>query len=293
MRIGAELCGEATGASWEAITKRRIMAYAAGIGAERDIYLNDLRADGIIAPPPFIVALEWATMNGPEFRAALDADQDSMQASIHVLQDTRFHRPVRPGDVLTTTGRIVAVRPTSAGAYLVRRFTTVDAAGATVAETDAGAIFLRAPVAGAPRAIVELADLRPDRDLPDAPDHDEAIPVARSLPHIYTECAAIWNPIHSELAEARKAQLPDIILQGTCTWALAGERLVDRYGGGDPRRLRRLAGRFHGMVIPGAPIRLRAALAGQRDGALSVAFVVDNAEGKIAISHGVAEFAAD
>jgi acyl dehydratase len=291
MKIASDRCGLTTGTSSEAVTKRRVMAYAAGLGAERDAYLNDLRPDGILASPPFVVALEWTTANGPEFRTALGADQDTMQASVHVLQDTRFHRPIRPGDHLTTDSQIVAIRPTSAGTYLVRRFRTTAADGAVVAETESGAIFLRVPVDGAPQVIGELAELRPDRDLPDGPDYEEAIPVARTLPHIYTECAAIWNPIHSELAEARKAQLPDIILQGTCTWALAGERLIDRYGQGDPARMRRLGGRFHGMVVPGLPIQLRAREMDRRDGVVSVAYAVENAQGELAITSGIAEFA--
>lgn len=291
MKIASDRCGLTTGTSTEAITKRRVMAYAAGIGAERDAYINDLRPDGVVASPPFLVALEWATANGPEFRDALGADQDTMQASVHVLQDSRFYRPIRPGDNLTTESRIVAIRPTSAGAYLVRRFRTTADDGAVVAETESGAIFLRVPVDGPPRVIGDLTALRPDRDVPDGADLEEDIPVARTLPHVYTECAAIWNPIHSELAEAAKAQLPDIILQGTCTWALAGERLIDRYGQGDPTRMKRLGGRFHGMVIPGSPVRLRARRMDERDGAISVAFAVENAQGELAITNGIAEFA--
>ena len=38
--------------------------------------------------------------------------------------------------------------------------------------------------------------------------------------HVYTECARIWNPIHTDVAYARAAGLPDIILHGTATLAL-------------------------------------------------------------------------
>ena len=65
-----------------------------------------------------------------------------------------------------------------------------------------------------------------------------AVPIAREMPHAYTECASIWNPIHTERAVALGAGLPDIILHGTATWALAGRELIRKRAGGDPTRLR-------------------------------------------------------
>lgn len=289
MSIAAERCGLAVGTSSAETTKRRLMAYAAGIRAERDVYLNDVREGGIVAPPAFVVALEWPILNGPAYRQALGADQDTMQASVHVQQDTRFHRPILPGDRLTTAGRIVTVRPTSAGAFVGLHIVTTEAeSGEAVAETHTAAIFLRVPVEGEARSMLEFPPLRPDRDLAGDAEYSAVVPVARTLAHVYTECAAIWNPIHSELTEARKARLPDIILQGTCTWALAAEKLIDRYGGGDPTRLRRFGGRFHGMVIPGREIRVDA----RPDGADGrIAFTVENDVGELAIHSGIAEFA--
>jgi acyl dehydratase len=82
------------------------------------------------------------------------------------------------------------------------------------------------------------------------------IPIARNLPHIYSECSGIWNPIHTDIHAARRAGLDDIILHGTCSWALAGNQIVERYCDGDPTRLRRLAARFQGRVIPGTSVNL-------------------------------------
>ena len=47
-----------------------------------------------------------------------------------------------------------------------------------------------------------------------------------------------------------------IILQGTCTLALAARELVNREAGGDPGRLKTLSCRFSGMVRPGTTISL-------------------------------------
>src|SRR5215831_17990681 len=47
------------------------------------------------------------------------------------------------------------------------------------------------------------------------------LPVAPTLAHVYSECARIWNAIHTDRAAALAAGLPDIILHGTATLALA------------------------------------------------------------------------
>lgn len=285
MQIQSECCGSSIGHSRAIVTTRQIMAYAAGIGAERDCYLDDLREGGIIAPPAFIVSLEWPIMNGTLYRQSLRASDKAMYASVHVLQDTRFHRPIRPGDHLETSGRIVEVRPTRAGALVGSHLQTIDLAnGRIVAESHFAAIFLRVTVAGEARSILEPPPLRPDRGIVGDAEHSVPVAIERSRPHVYTECAAIWNPIHTELAEARDAKLPDIILHGTCTWALAAENLIDLYCSGNPAMLNRLGGRFHGVVIPGTSATVRA-----RHRSDLVDFVVENAAGELAITNGVAE----
>ena len=77
------------------------------------------------------------------------------------------------------------------------------------------------------------------------------------MPHVYTECADIWNPIHTERKVALAAGLPDIILHGTATWALAVREIVSKQLGSDPARLARFSGRCTGMVIPGNDIIVR------------------------------------
>ena len=80
------------------------------------------------------------------------------------------------------------------------------------------------------------------------------------------------------------AGLPDIILHGTATWALAGREILRLYAGSDPRRLLRLHGRFRAMVLPGTDIRLEHA----RGAGGTVSFTVRNHRGEPAIDQGFA-----
>jgi acyl dehydratase len=84
------------------------------------------------------------------------------------------------------------------------------------------------------------------------------IAVSPQLAHVYTECARIWNPIHTDVAVARAAGLPDIILHGTATLALAVSRIVAERCGGDPTAVRRVTCRFTGMVPMPSTLTLRA-----------------------------------
>jgi len=108
--------------------------------------------------------------------------------------------------------------------------------------------------------------------------------IPREMPHSYTECADIWNPIHTEREVAIGSGLPDIILHGTATWALAGREVMRACCNGNPAGLKRLYGRFTAMVIPGSTIRVE--LHKPQDNV--VGFTVYNAEGAAAVSNGVA-----
>jgi len=65
---------------------------------------------------------------------------------------------------------------------------------------------------------------------------------------VYTECARIWNPIHTDVAVARRAGLSGPILHGTANLALAVSRVVAHDLGGEPARVRGIRARFTGMV---------------------------------------------
>jgi acyl dehydratase len=102
--------------------------------------------------------------------------------------------------------------------------------------------------------------------------------VPATLALVYTECARIWNPIHTDVAVARGAGLPAIILHGTATLALAVSRVVRRSLGGDGRRVRGVSARFTGFV------RLPSIVTVRGRGAL--AFDVTGADGTSVLSEG-------
>jgi acyl dehydratase len=100
--------------------------------------------------------------------------------------------------------------------------------------------------------------------------------------HVYTECARIWNPIHTDVAVARAAGLPATILHGTATLAFAASRVVARELRGDVTRVRRITARLTGFVRVPSAITVRGR---GRDGA-TLAFDAVAADGTAVLGEG-------
>jgi len=111
----------------------------------------------------------------------------------------------------------------------------------------------------------------------------ECVDVAAGAAHVYTECARIWNPIHTDAAVARAAGLPAIILHGTATLALAVSRVVARELGGDASRVRRIVARFTGFVRVPSTLTVR----GRGRAGAAIAFDALGPDGAPVLGQGV------
>lgn len=275
------LAGAAAGPRTQAIDARWLMAYAAALGETAAEYLDTLRPDGLLAHPLFPVCYEWPL--AVEARAALP--EAIAVRGVHATHDLRIHRPVRAGDRLSTRAHVVRVEPRSPGAYVVTRFETVDAAGDPVTTTDYGSLYLGVACPGAPGATVPDPPA-PARAAAQAPAWSAAVPIAATLAHVYTECARIWNPIHTDSAVARAAGLPAIILHGTATLALAVSQVLRREPRGPAAGVRRILCRFGAMVEMPSVITVEGLGVTDTAEGRWVAFRAHTAEGRAAVRDG-------
>ena len=195
----------------------------------------------------------------------------------HATHDLVIQRPPRAGDVLTTTARVVEVRPVKAGSLVVVELETVDERGAPVTTTRYGSIYRGVACDGEPTPPPQPAAK------PGSLRWHEPIAIGAQLAHVYTECARIWNPIHTDIALARAAGLPGLILHGTATLALAVSRVVARELGGDPERVRGVAARFTGMVPMPSVVTVR----GYESDQGTFPFDVVDAAGRPVLGRGV------
>jgi acyl dehydratase len=250
MSLSARIVGTEVGPLAQAIDARWLMAYAAALG-ERDTRYFDTRGR-VAAHPLFPVCYEWPAAVAARERAI---PPDVYARVVHATHDLTIHRAPRAGDELQTRARIVSAVQRAPGAFAVTRIETRDADGAPVSTTDYGALY---------RGVM-LEDAEPDAALPteEAPEPKEPLPVAgrvevaAQLAHVYTECARIWNPIHTDLAVALAAGLPGLILHGTATLALSVSCALAACGA-DGATLRRVRCRFSGMVPMPSVLEVRA-----------------------------------
>jgi acyl dehydratase len=94
-------------------------------------------------------------------------------------------------------------------------------------------------------------------------------------------------------AVAHSEGYPSKILQGLCTFAMCSGALVDIAAGSDPRRLRRLAGRFSAPTFPGRELAFAVYDVGRtREGYVALAFEASQ-DGVTVVKHGRAEVTPD
>lgn len=241
------------------IATRDILAYAAGLGASEATFLDDASDRGVSALPFLCVSLEWPVLLSSRAHVAGRLSEEEARRGVHAIQDSTFHRPICAGDDLETSGQLVVARSVRAGVLTTHKLSTRDRrTGDMVTTSWTSSIYRGIALQGDNSTIEEPpAPPVPLLDPLDGRAATHAIPIMREAPHIYTECAGIWNPIHTERTVALAAGLPDIILHGTATWALAGLEILRSHAASDIARLKRFSGRFVGMVIPGETIQVR------------------------------------
>ena len=281
MKISAAILGRSTSPGRHEIDARWLMAYAAALGETAAEYFDTARRDGITAHPLFPVCYEWPL--ALELRAATLGDAIAIRG-VHATHDLTLHRLPSPGDHLVTTARVLAVEPRTPGAYVLSRFETVDGHGRPVSTTDYGSLYRGVDCDDtAPRQKDGAAT--PESN--DAPaDWSATVPISPTLAHVYTECARIWNPIHTDRAVAHAAGLPDIILHGTATLALAVSAVLNQAPGVSARSVRRVTCRFSGMIRLPSTITVRGEKLSPHGDGNVIRFHVLDAEGRPAVTQG-------
>jgi acyl dehydratase len=275
------MVGGASKAFANEIDARWLMSYAAGLGDPAPAYF-DTEANDVIGHPMFPVCLEWQPIldciNIPGAESVTPAEH---RRDVHAAHDLHIYRPICAGDKLTTTATVIGLEQIRPGAAQTIRLDTIAEDGELVCRTYQLGIKRDVSIIGQPNFIESAPEL-PKLTTPVGAEQRFAIPVSKEAAHLYTECARIWNPVHTDRAVALAAGLPDIILHGTATMALAVSTIVGQLLDGDSTRITRLGGRFRAMVLMPSTITLT--IQANENGV--VAYTVFTADDKPAISQG-------
>ena len=280
--------GVQTIATTTLLTARYLMGYAAGVGDTNPAYYDDTQEKGVMAHPGVCFSLQWKSRFKPDRAPNLRA----APYGVHASTDLRLHRPFCMGDAITTQGSIQSMRQIPPGVFVVDRYRMTDSTGALVAELDYNGIT-RGATLDCQETLVEQPGLEPvspphpKSALPAKPLWRQRLEVSAFAAQQYTECAQIYNPIHTEPSVALAAGLPDIILHGSATQSMALSTLIQREFAGDARRITRVCGQLRAMVLMNSSIEVEC-LGVERDANSKRAFYqVRNAQGQLAIAKGV------
>jgi acyl dehydratase len=280
--LDASLVGHDVGHIDASFDARWLMSYAAGVPDERpELYDTSDPCRPVTAHPLFPVAPEWELVITHRTVPPSLTNAEAL-GGVHYRHDVSLVRPIVAGDAVTVTARVVSVERRPGGAAQTVALDAIDRAGLTVWRTRMTSVFLGVELVGEPASCDDVPAA------PRSPAVDGQRPLAardshvRSVDaHVYTECARIWNPIHTDVAVARRAGLAAPILHGTATLA-RGTSIATELAGVPLAAVRRVAGTFGAMVPLDSTITVRL-LATAPDG---LWFDVRTADGKPAVRDG-------
>lgn len=269
------------------VDHRWLRAYTTAVGDLRARFFDMRHEAGIVAHPVFPACLEWPLFTGGV--AGLEMNEGTLNRGLHVGQQVRWHRPISPGERLRTRADILTLRQRRQAVQLRLGLETVDPEGHPVVSTVMDVLYRDTELVGEPvsadgavtdASTVESGELVPDKQV-------SSFQVDRTNAIIYTECARIWNPVHTEDPAAEAAGLPAPVLHGTETLARAVSAVLDHLEAEGRRiEVRLVSCRFTGMVLPCSTLSVVASdEVAHADGTL-LAFAVHSSDGSTVINDG-------
>lgn len=266
------------------VTAEATMRYAQAYNDDNPWFLDTSRPGGIVAPPMFGVVMGWMPIMLVMTDAELGAD---LLRLLHSEQDMIFHKPVMPGDIVTSTATILSIEGKATGETVV-----VEVSSVTQDQEPVQRMLFTAFIRGGGRRERRSEDVSGG----ERPEGEPLLRVAQTIDadqtYRYAQASGDYNPIHTDEAVAKLAGLPGIIVHGLCTMAFTSKVVIDQCCAGDPRRLKRLRSRFLRPVLPRQTITTAVWARPDRDGAKIYAYETENPEGKVVITDGLAEVAA-
>jgi acyl dehydratase len=229
------------------VTLDAIQKYARAYNDDNPAFFDANRPAGIVAPPMFAVTVTWNAL----MTAVLDPDlQADLLRLVHGEQDMEFTNPIRPGDVISASAKIISIETKANGETMTIELNASNQTGHHVNKTLFSAFIRGGRNRDAARAESSAAVEAPRGE----PNFTVAQKIDDDQTYRYAEASGDRNPIHTDAGIARMAGLPGIIVHGLCTMAFTSKVAIDKLCSGDPTRLKRLRVRFSRPVLPGQTI---------------------------------------
>jgi acyl dehydratase len=283
MGVNRQLIGKKYPPQDYGVTTEAILRYARAYNEDNPWFLDVDHPAGFVAPPMFGVVMGWLPIMLVMTDAELGVD---LLRLLHAEQDMYFYRSVTPGDIITSTAKILAIEEKSTGESVI-----VEVLSTTRKNEPVQRMLFTAFIRGKGKR-----ERRMDDPGNEAQPGEPLLRVSQTIDadqtYRYAQASGDHNPIHTDENVAKLAGLPGIIVHGLCTMAFTSKVMIDHLCNGDPRRLRRLHVHFSRPVFPGQTITTVVWPKPDHNGMKVFTYETMNPEGRAVITDGIAEVAA-
>ncbi len=289
MEIASNLVSTVVNEKTKEISWRDIMLYATAINDCNPFYFNDEREGGIVTHPLFPVSLTLPIVENLTDNITENSHKkfpfELLMTVVHYSEHLKIHRLIKTNDILRVNGNIEAVISHRAGTHVISKFTGTDQQDNLVFTEYLGGMLRGVECIGGDRGKEKIPKI-PQLEKPSRILWNEEIKVNPLQAHIYDGCVGPTLPFHTSKEIAHQLGLPDILLQGVCTLAIAVSEIIQRELDGDPTQVSEIACKFTSMVIPGSNIEIQIIGKRRSNNQQEVFFEVYNEKKKKAIRNG-------
>lgn len=250
-----------------------ISAYAAATGDD-----TAWVAAGRAVPAPFPVILVFDAVETARADIPAEAWQ-RVRGGVHGAHDIVLHRPLEPGEELTTFAQISGMRTSRAGTRVAVHLEQFDADGLPAVDQWWTMVLLG--LDGLP----DLGTMPAEHRFPDAaranPVGSTTVHIDGKTAHRYAEVSGDWSEHHFDIDAAHAAGFDFVFAHGLCTMAICTHRVLGLLSIDDPGRVSRVAVRFASPTPLDCDLTVNAYGINQHSFAFEAA-----ANGAITITHG-------
>ncbi len=279
------------------VSTEEVIDYAWAIGARNLSYFNyngafafDHKTPVGMAPPSYAVTYELPILeqvwSDPELHGGPDEARKNVLMLVHGDQHMKFYKPIRPGDKLTFTPKIVSIEDKGSGELLRIAVLTTNEKGEKVVESDWG-LFIRGIGSGQKPPKSAPSNGKP-KEAPEPPPlaFRDIIRIPEDITYRYSKASNDMNPIHIDEEVAKEAGLSGIIVHGLCTMSMTMKAIIESYLDSDPGKLKSLGVRFTAPVYPGDTIVVDGWEKGKENGHVVLGFDVTRKSDNVKVIKG-------
>ena len=205
--------------------------------------LDDLEqfCDGQLVPPSLVATQVYRAQFASITELVPSDVFSAARSGVHGEHDLLLHRPISADEKLHTFSRTHSARPSGANLRVTLHHATFDDHEELVAEQWWTTVLLGTTAEPTGPA---LPDYSFSRSAETALVAEVVVRIDEVMARRYAEVSGDFSDHHFSVEAARRSGHEAPFLHGLCTMALCARAAIKTVGGGDPRRIRRIAVRF-------------------------------------------------